>query len=89
MPIRPPVGLKHLLELLGHVHNIYDTRHNAVYCVLRNPLIAPSDHTAHPAPIPPPPPERTILNFGGSEYSPVPLMPDGGCLVERDGLCYR
>ena len=36
---------------------------------------------------------RNLLNSGGPENGPVPLMPDGGCPVkyphERDGLCYR
>jgi hypothetical protein len=38
------------------------------------------------------PPERTILESGGPENGPVPLMPDGGCPAEfpvkDDGLCY-
>jgi len=45
------------------------------------------------APPPPPPPERTVLDSGGPENGPVPLMPDGGCPVEypiqRGALCYR
>jgi micrococcal nuclease len=46
-----------------------------------------------PAPPPLPPPERTVLDSGGPENGPVPLMPDGGCPVEypheRGALCYR
>ena len=46
-----------------------------------------------PTPPPPPPPERTVLDSGGPENGPVPLMPDGGCPVEyptqRGDLCYR
>jgi endonuclease YncB( thermonuclease family) len=46
-----------------------------------------------PAPPPPPLPDRTVLDSGGPEYGPVPLMPDGGCPVEypveRGDLCYR
>ena len=46
-----------------------------------------------PAPPPPPLPDRTVLDSGGPENGPVPLMPDGGCPVEypveRGDLCYR
>jgi endonuclease YncB( thermonuclease family) len=46
-----------------------------------------------PAPPPPPLPDRTVLDSGGPEYGPVPLMPDGGCPHEypmrRDHACYR
>jgi len=45
--------------------------------------------TASPPPRHPP----TILNSGGPENGPVPLMPDGECPVEypveRGDLCYR
>jgi len=52
---------------------------------------------AEPTPTPPltpePTPERTLLEAGGPENCPVPLMPDGGCQVEypheRGDLCYR
>jgi hypothetical protein len=30
----------------------------------------------------------SLLNSGGPMNGPVPLMPDGGCPVERDDLCY-
>ena len=30
MPIRPPIGVQQVLELLGHMHKIYDTRGHAV-----------------------------------------------------------
>jgi hypothetical protein len=44
-------------------------------------------------PAPPPPPDGTVLDSGGPENGPVPLMPDGGCPVEypheRGDLCYR
>jgi endonuclease YncB( thermonuclease family) len=37
--------------------------------------------------------ERTVLDSGGPQNGPVPLMPDGGCPVEypdqRGDLCYR
>jgi endonuclease YncB( thermonuclease family) len=50
--------------------------------------------TPSPSPAPSPPPiERTILESGGPEGGPVPLMPGGGCPVEyptqRGALCYR
>jgi micrococcal nuclease len=50
--------------------------------------------TPSPSPGPGPPPiERTILESGGPENGPVPLMPGGGCPVEypieRGDLCYR
>jgi hypothetical protein len=42
---------------------------------------------------PPTTPPDTILDSGGPERGPVPLMPDGGCPVEypheRADLCYR
>jgi micrococcal nuclease len=46
-----------------------------------------------PAQPPPPLPDRTVLESGGPENGPVPLMPDGGCPVEypkqRGNVCYR
>lgn len=44
-------------------------------------------------PSPTPPPERTMLDSGGPDHSPVPLMPKGECPAEypqeQGGLCYR
>jgi micrococcal nuclease len=48
-----------------------------------------------PRPAPPTTPlgDRTVLDSGGPQNGPVPLMPDGGCPVEypvqRGDLCYR
>jgi hypothetical protein len=46
-----------------------------------------------PSPSPSPTPKPRILDSGGPENGPVPLMPDGGCPVEyptqRGDLCYR
>jgi endonuclease YncB( thermonuclease family) len=50
---------------------------------------------AKPQPAAPatPRPDRNLMNSGGPEYGPVPLMPGGGCPVEyphqRGDLCYR
>ncbi len=54
----------------------------------------PAETTSSPPPITTsPPPGRTMLESGGPENGPVPLMPDGGCPaelpVERADLCYR
>jgi micrococcal nuclease len=53
----------------------------------------PIPEPTSPAPPPPPRPERTVLDSGGPENGPVPLMLDGGCPVEypvqRGDLCYR
>lgn len=42
---------------------------------------------------PPPTPPGDLLDAGGPENGPVPLMPDGGCPVEypieRGDFCYR
>ncbi len=49
---------------------------------------------ARPRPAPPATPlaDRTVLDTGGPEHGPVPLMPGGGCPVEyphqRGDLCY-
>jgi micrococcal nuclease len=50
---------------------------------------------ATPQPAPPATPfgDRTVLDSGGPENGPVPLMPGGGCPVEyptqRGNVCYR
>lgn len=54
---------------------------------------APQPTTPQPAPPATPLGNRTVLDSGGPENGPVPLMPDGGCPVEyptqRGDLCYR
>jgi endonuclease YncB( thermonuclease family) len=49
--------------------------------------------TPQPAPPATPLGNRTMLDSGGPENGPVPLMPDGSCPVEypveRDGLCHQ
>jgi endonuclease YncB( thermonuclease family) len=49
--------------------------------------------TPRPAPPTTPLSDRTVLDSGGPQNGPVPLMPDGGCPVEypvqRGDLCYR
>jgi len=54
---------------------------------------APRPTKPRPAPPTTPLGDRTVLDSGGPENGPVPLMPDGGCPVEypiqRGGLCYR
>ena len=54
---------------------------------------APQPTTPEPAPPTTPLGDRTMLDSGGPENGPVPLMPDGGCPVEypheRGDLCYR
>jgi endonuclease YncB( thermonuclease family) len=53
----------------------------------------PQPTTPRPAPPTTPLGERTVLDSGGPQNGPVPLMPDGGCPVEypvqRGDLCYR
>jgi endonuclease YncB( thermonuclease family) len=53
----------------------------------------PQPSTPQPAPPATPLGDRTVLDSGGPENGPVPLMPDGGCPVEypneRGDLCYR
>ena len=53
----------------------------------------PQPTTPQPAPPATPLGDRTVLDSGGPEYGPVPLMPDGGCPVEypkqRGEVCYR
>ena len=53
----------------------------------------PQPTTPQPAPPTTPLGDRTVLDSGGPENGPVPLMPDGGCPVEypvqRGDLCYR
>jgi micrococcal nuclease len=54
---------------------------------------APQPTTPQPAPPTTPLGDKTVLDSGGPENGPVPLMPDGGCPVEyptqRGDLCYR
>jgi endonuclease YncB( thermonuclease family) len=54
---------------------------------------APQPTTPQPAPPTTPLSDRTVLDSGGPQNGPVPLMPDGGCPVEypveRGDLCYR
>jgi endonuclease YncB( thermonuclease family) len=54
---------------------------------------APQPTTPQPAPSTTPLGNRTVLDSGGPEHGPVPLMPDGGCPAEYpdklDGLCHR
>jgi endonuclease YncB( thermonuclease family) len=49
--------------------------------------------TPRPAPPTTPLGDRTVLDSGGPQNGPLPLMPDGGCPVEypvqRGDLCYR
>jgi endonuclease YncB( thermonuclease family) len=53
----------------------------------------PQPATPQPAPPATPLGDRTVLDSGGPENGPVPLMPDGECPVEypkqRGDLCYR
>jgi micrococcal nuclease len=53
----------------------------------------PQPTTPRPAPPTTPLGDRTVLDSGGPQNGPVPLMPDGGCPVEypvqRGDLCYR
>jgi micrococcal nuclease len=53
----------------------------------------PQPTTPRPAPPTTPLSDRTMLDSGGPQNGPVPLMPDGGCPVEypvqRGDLCYR
>jgi endonuclease YncB( thermonuclease family) len=53
----------------------------------------PQPTTPQPAPPATPLGDRTVLDSGGPEYGPVPLMPDGGCPGEypkqRGEVCYR
>ena len=53
----------------------------------------PQPTTPQPAPPTTPLGDRTVLDSGGPQNGPVPLMPDGGCPVEypvqRGDLCYR
>ena len=53
---------------------------------------APQPAAPQPAPPATPVGDRTVLDSGGPENGPVPLMPDGGCPVEypaqRGDLCY-
>ena len=53
----------------------------------------PQPTTPRPAPPITPLGDRTVLDSGGPQNGPVPLMPDGGCPVEypheRGDLCYR
>jgi hypothetical protein len=57
------------------------------------PPSAPPSAPPSTPPSTPPSPHPHILNSGGPEYGPVPLMPDGGSPVEyptqRGDLCYR
>ena len=54
---------------------------------------SPQPTTPRPAPPTTPLGDRTVLDSGGPQNGPVPLMSDGGCPVEypvqRDDLCYR
>ena len=54
------------------------------------PVASPSPS---PTPTPSPTPKPRIMDCGGPENGPVPLMPGGSCLVEyptqRGDLCYR
>jgi hypothetical protein len=54
---------------------------------------APQPTTPQPGPPTTPLGDRTVLDSGGPENGPVPLMPDGGCPVEypveRGDLCYQ
>jgi len=54
---------------------------------------APQPTTPQSAPPATPFGDRTVLDSGGPQRGPVPLMPDGGCPVEyptqRGDLCYR
>jgi endonuclease YncB( thermonuclease family) len=53
----------------------------------------PQPTTPRPAPSTTPLGAKTVLDSGGPQNGPVPLMPDGGCPVEypvqRGDLCYR
>lgn len=54
---------------------------------------APQPTMPQPAPQTTPLGAKTVLDSGGPQNGPVPLMPDGGCPVEypvqRGDLCYR
>jgi endonuclease YncB( thermonuclease family) len=53
----------------------------------------PQPTTPRPAPPTTPLGDRTVLDSGGPQNGPVPLVPEGGCPVEypvqRGDLCYR
>ena len=54
----------------------------------------PDPASASPAPDPQRSSDReNMLDSGGPEFGPVPLMPDGGCMkeypIKRKGGCYR
>ena len=53
----------------------------------------PQPTTPRPAPPTTPVGDRTVLDSGGPQNGPVPLVPEGGCPVEypvqRGDLCYR
>jgi hypothetical protein len=57
------------------------------------PVTTPEPTSSPPPITTSPPPKRTILESGGPENGPVPLMPGGVCPVEypveRADLCYR